>query len=522
MRKILVYLFIPIFSVLNFTSCDLYTVKKKIYPPQLASQVAKISDKPPFLKVHMKDGGLYILKSWEIDEENKTIRGKGIYYSIDRSSKEERDLFIIDLESVALLETNVLRMSAAVEAMTLVTGASVALTVYCLQNPKACFGSCPTFYVWDGDSLRLQAEGFTSSIAPDLEADDIDALYHARSYNDEIALEVRNEALETHVIRYADLLVVPKGKNSRVYVTPNGKFFESDRILSPTSAKASEGDILPLILNPDGKERFSLADEKYLGEREDIEIEFLVKPGKNYGLVIGRRLTLLSTFLFYQVLAYMGNDAGYWLAQIGRYRNQGKFANFKIVKTIEMLNGVEIFVYSNGEWKSVGIIDGEGPLATNFNIVLLDRVECDTLKVKLRMTKGAIRLDYVALAEISKEVEPIIIKPYSVFYDKKESPEALSSLLDSEKVLVTFPGDVYKLKYRLPKIEKDKDFEYFLKTRGYYLEWIRKEWLEEENPLLLAEAIFSPEQTLRRLAPKFKSVEAEIEKQFWGSKYARP
>jgi hypothetical protein len=141
-------------------------------------------------------------------------------------------------------------------------------------------------------------------------------------------------------------------------------------------------------------------------------------------------------------------------------------------------------------------------------------VENDTLKVKLRMTKGAIRLDYVALAEISKEVEPIVIKPYSVLYDKRESSEALSSLLDSEKVLVTFPGDVYKLKYRLPKIEKDKDFEFFLKARGYYLEWIRKEWLEEENPLLLAEVIFSPEQALRRLAPKFKSVEAEMEKQF--------
>jgi hypothetical protein len=520
MRKIIFYLFTPIFSVINFTSCNLYTVEKKIYPPQLASQVAKIGDKSPFLKVHMKDGGLYILKSWKIDEENKTIKGKGIYYSIDRSSTEEKDLFIIDLESVALLETNVLKRSSAVAAMTLVTGASVALTVYCLANPKACFGSCPTFYVWDGDSLRLQAEGFTSSIAPALEADDIDALYHAKSHDDELTLEVANEALETHVIRYADLLVVPRGKNSRVYVTPNGKFFESDRILSPTFAKASEGDILPLILNPDGKERFSLADEKYLGEREDIEIEFLVKPGKSYGLVIGRRLTLLSTFLFYQVLAYMGNDAGYWLAQIGNYKNQEKFDRFK--KAVEKFNGIEILVHRNGKWKSVGIIDGEGPLATNFNIVLLDRVDNDTLKIKLRMTKGAIRLDYVALAEISKEVEPVVIKPYSVLYDKKESPEALSSLLDSEKVLVTFPGDVYKLKYRLPKIEKDKDFEFFLKARGYYLEWIRKEWLEEENPLLLAEVIFSPEQALRRLAPKFKSVEAEMEKQFWGSKYARP
>ena len=51
--------------------------------------------------------------------------------------------------------------------MTLVTGASLGMNIYCAANPKACFGSCPTFCSKNGDTWRLEAEGFSSS-APDI------------------------------------------------------------------------------------------------------------------------------------------------------------------------------------------------------------------------------------------------------------------------------------------------------------------------------------------------------------------
>jgi hypothetical protein len=65
--------------------------------------------------------------------------------------------------------------SPTVTALTVFTGITAATTIYCVTNPKACFRSCPTFYISDGDSLRLKAEGFLSSIAPSLEATDVDA-----------------------------------------------------------------------------------------------------------------------------------------------------------------------------------------------------------------------------------------------------------------------------------------------------------------------------------------------------------
>ena len=134
------------------------------------------------------------------------------------------------------------------------------------------------------------------------------------------------------------------------------------------------------------------------------------------------------------------------------------------------------------------------------------------------LTKGAVRLDYVALPDIKEVVEPITIDSFSVLHNNRENKEALTSLLDKNKFLTTLPGDEYILKYKIPS----GNFEFFLHTRGYYLEWIRKEWIKEENLLALWEFISFPEITLKKLAPKYKKIEPQMEEVFWRSKYVKP
>ena len=84
-------------------------------------------------------------------------------------------------------------------------GISAAVTVVCLTNTKACFGSCPTFYAPEGERMVLQAEGFSDSIAPSLERRDVDALFRTRPTGRDLQLRLTNEALETHVIKEANL-----------------------------------------------------------------------------------------------------------------------------------------------------------------------------------------------------------------------------------------------------------------------------------------------------------------------------
>ena len=135
------------------------------------------------------------------------------------------------------------------------------------------------------------------------------------------------------------------------------------------------------------------------------------------------------------------------------------------------------------------------------------------------MSKGTWRIDYVALAELSRPLSPVRISPASVRKDTAEDPEGLEKLHDSTQVLVTLPGDRYLLKYRLPGT--DDPYELFLESRGYYLEWIRKEWIAEENQTNLYQVIGDPASALRRMAPEFKRVELSMEDCFWRSRYGK-
>ncbi len=488
-------------------------VERKTFPP---SQKLPPSLITPFLKAHMKDGSIYVFESWKIDEENRTVSGEATLYDKYRRFVK-KDNFTISIDSVALFETNKLKTagSAAITPLVLMTMVSIPITIACLSNPKACFGSCPTFYVLEGDSFRLQAEGFSASILPLFEAVDVDALYHVKHKGNELVLQMKNEALETHVVRYVDILAVPRDRGKRVFATKDNRFYSVSNIIPPRYAVAEEGDILPLILKPDGRERFSYADSSYLGAKEEINLEFKVKPNGDYGIIIAHRHTLLTTFIFYQILAYMGSNAGYYLAKVeGNKGGKNKIYNRLF---LDVLGGLDVFVYyPNRGWKKIETIYEPGPIATDFHIFPIEGLRDSVIKVKLRMTKGMWRIDYVALGEIEKEVKPLRIRPYEVLKEGERDTVAFTNLVDTTKYLTTLPGDVYTLKYRLP----NGDYELFIQSKGYYLEWIRKEWIAEENPLLLFELMLLPELALRRLAPEFKRIEGTMEYYFWRSRYA--
>jgi hypothetical protein len=91
--------------------------------------------------------------------------------------------------------------------------------------------------------------------------------------------------------------------------------------------------------------------------------------------------------------------------------------------------------------------------------------------------------------------------------------------VDTGKSLVTLPGDAYDIEYQLPP--RPEQYELFLESRGYYLEWMRREWLAEENLPLAAQILLDPAGAVRTLAPAFKRREPELERLFWSSRYVR-
>jgi len=241
----------------------------------LSTAVSGIDKKSPFLKAHLKNGDVYIFSKWVVHEDVRAVSGEGQFLSIDRRSGAN-GTYTVPLADVAIFETNVVESSPAVAGMAIVTGVSAAVTAACLLSPKACFGSCPTFYASDGEDMLLQAEGFSDSVAPSLEARDIDSLYRTHISGRDLELKVTNEALETHVIKEANILAVPRPPGSRVFVTSDGTFWQAASVTPPIVCEAAEGDCLASVTSVDGKERFSTTDETDLSTREFIDLEFSI------------------------------------------------------------------------------------------------------------------------------------------------------------------------------------------------------------------------------------------------------
>jgi len=509
-------LIIVFLLIWNATGCVPGAYNRLKREVRAVTELGLLDKDSPYLKVHLLDGRVYILSSWSTNEQNGAVSGNGDLLDINRNLIKTGN-FTVPLEEVALFETNVVGSSHQIQAMTILSVPSALISILCLSNPKACFGSCPTFYAWDGEKMQLQAEGFSSSVTRALEARDIDALYRAKPAGPNFELRVTNEAMETHVIRSAKVMVAPRPKNGRIFATTSQEFWQATEMIQPSRCTAAEGDCLEKVRAYDGIERFSKADSTDLATREILELEFDTLPPGKLGLILSFRQTLLTTFLFYQGLAYMGRASGYWISRLERADQEVRGYSQSVG---EVLGGIEVLVENNkGKWIKAGEIKETGPIASDTKVVLLPEIKSSPLKVRLRLACGLWRLDYLSLAELVRRVEPIRIEPSLILNGDSVDEEAKRRLLDPSEVLVTMPGDAYTLIFDLPS--DFQDYELFLESQGYYLEWMRENWLAEESFAKTVTMFTNPQRFLKEIAPEFKKAEPQMEEAFWRSKYAK-
>jgi hypothetical protein len=472
----------------------------------------------PYLKAHFKNGDVLVLHDWKIDGAGETLEGRGERLDMHRKVVNSGTLKV-PVAEVALFETNTEVANAGpVAALTIVTVASLGVTAACLINPKACFGSCPTFYISDGGKDYLAAEGFSESVAPSLEATDVDALWRAQVHGRTARLRVTNEALETHTIRQANLLAAPRPPQGRVLHTNDGRFIEATDFHPAVVCRAAEGDCLPAVRASDDVERVSATDGHDLATRESVDLTF-PEPATSagpLGLVLEARQGFITTFLFYQALAYMGHKAGNYLATM----EQGDEGIRNHAKALyHLLGGIDVQLRDvRGVWRTVGSYAETGPLAREVQVVPLP-AGASGGQIRLVMARGNFRLGYAALARLGRTVQPVRVPIARIATKAGNATLAQQWLAGRAPQLVTLPGDEHLLEYDLP--EDGERLELFLEARGFYLEWMRQEWLAEESDWKLAGLFLRPSSALRDLAPAYRRVEPRIEALFWGSRYVR-
>ena len=503
---------LALFLLLVATACGPTRVTRELVRP---SDVAQLDQESPFLKAHMRDGSVYVLSDWSVSNTKDSIHGHGDLLDFNRVTRES-GMFTLAMDSVLLFESNVMSDGPAKGPLIGLTIVTVSAAAYCLANPKACFGSCPTFFAETDDGWELLAEGFSASVAPCLEATDVDALARWRPRGSRVELKMTNDAYETHVVRHADLLAAPLRPGERAGFTANGTIRTMTEFLEPKRATAREGDCLPQIRDMDDLERFSLADSTNLAATEFIDLQFDVPESGEWGLMLGMRQSLMTTYLFYQGLAYLGTNAGQWLAKLEAMppAQRQKFGTLW-----SELGGVKVQLETGASYTTVGEVTETGPLAIDYDVVELPAMTEGETRLRLELTKGLWRIDYVSLVRLGEEIEPIRLQPSEVLREGKADEDARRLLMDRDEALVTLPGDEYRLIYEMP--DGASNWELFLESRGYYLEWMRDEWLADENPQLAAKMLLMPRQALRDMAPAFKAMEPEMETLFWESRYVR-
>ncbi|WP_373520605.1 hypothetical protein [Aquiflexum sp.] len=497
------------------SSCKTAPVRREI---NSTDQIQYLNPENKFMKVHMMDGSVFILNFWFLDDGKNNLSGYGELLNIQRRVVERRirtdnrngivDPFTFPLDDIALVETNDPGNSLG-GGLGFTTALIGGVAVLCILSPKTCFGSCPTFYAETNDTLRILAEGFSTSILPSLEKNDIDMLFEAK-YKKDFQLTLTNEALETHSIRYANILCFEKEEYQKVFATPKGNFYLTENARIPKTCNSPKGGCLEEVKLMDHKEYFSESDQDNLLSKEELILDFEIEKAGNFGLVLGKRQTMMTTYLLYQGLAYMGKSVSYFLAQHELGNMEKKLGIF------EMLGGVEIYFQNpNLEWQYAGEVNETGPIATDFNMVEIGNVPHGNLKIKLLMNRGLWRIDYLSLVDIYSEVKPTVVSPYAVENIHGKEKEPFSKLMDPEEFLVTYPGEKFLINYQLPF----EHAELFLDSKGFYLEWIREDWIKEQNFRKLNQMVNNPSTYLKKVAKEYKRIEPVMEEAFWNSRY---
>ncbi|GAA4934988.1 hypothetical protein GCM10023314_04190 [Algibacter agarivorans] len=476
-----------------------------------------------FFKVHLKNGNVSVLNEWELNESKDSLFGKGKLFDFNRAEIKDGSI-AHEIDEIAIIETNQLdaiksKDSDKISGLAILTGVNLILDIVCITNPKACFGSCPTFYTNNSLSVHdAKAEGFSSSISPSLETTDMDALKTSTS-DESFYLTMKNEAFETHLINELFLNVVSKKKSEYVFHDKNNLFHKSDQLYIPKTAQINNTSILDLITDEDELEFYSKTNENDLTTKDEIYLEFDNIPSQNIGLTINFRQTLLTTFLLYNGLSYMGDEVGDYFAKIETNESIKK----RLSHPFSLLGKIKLFAYDDNKnkWILFDELYETGPIAKNMMIAPLNNIEpiAGSLKIKIEMTKGLWKIDYLGLANIKNTTTGTKIYPnkIEVIEGKDYNINAIKS--DDNNYLTSFPGNEFKYKFKLPELGTHEEHELFLSSKGYYLEWIRANWLKEKNIKKLEKMLSNDKEVWTSLALEYKIVEDEMEEVFWNSKY---
>ncbi len=434
------------------------------------------------VKAHLLDGSTVVFREGATVARN-AVWGAGLRYDL---ALAETSVTHVALDSIIAMESfrtevdgpRTILLSVGASA-TVVVG---AIALACLADPK-CFGSCPTIYADSAGTPVLEAEGFSGSISPLLEARDVDRLRSRADAQGFVRLEVWNEALETHFINHVELLevdhapeemVLPDERGLPVAVGPElplGSVSDrSGRDLRETMAR-SDGNVFssdPLMI-----ER-ATATDLY----DHIDVAVAAPAGADTAaLVLRVRSSLLNTLVFYDhMLAKPGARSLDWMAndlmRLDRVAELGRWYSEYF--------GIRVSVHDGTDYRAVTKFSDYGPIAWRDVALVVPVSGTDSIRLRLTFLTDQWRIDRLAVAGNVRRPAPRTIPVTSITSrDSTIQVDAAEALMHpDDQYLKTTPRQRFTVSFDVghrPDSAASRTF--LLATQGYYIEWVRGAWM---------------------------------------------
>ena len=468
------------------------------------------------IKAHLRDGSTALFREGANVGANGIV-GRGKRFSATLDSTAIDSVSLADVVGVEAYEREVnagrtLVYGSVIGAVEAVAAAALAIAI---------FGSCPTIYADSAGIQTLQAESFSYSIAPLLEKRDVDLLSVKPDARNVIRLDVRNEALETHYIDQLQLLEARHRTDETVVPVAKGRVAALRNIVAPASMTDSHGhdvsaelsSVDGVLFNSTGSVRAATDTTARTEEFIDLTIPRPARRTRrdSVAVLMHLRSSLLSTTIFYDhMLAKHGARSLDWVG-----RDLGKITTVaQVAKWYSDRFGLRVSVRDRGEWKQIVRLMDFGPAAWRTVAAMVpDVAGDDSLHVRLTFVADEFRIDRVAVSRDIRAVEPREVSISRVITSTGEQRADMRDYLREadERRLVTSPGERLFAEFDVGPARRGETRTYLLAATGYYVEWVRPNWIASATDTLP----FSPHTTTREVLRSWIESRDSLERHFF-------
>lgn len=469
------------------------------------------------LRVHLDDGSVVLFPRGAVVEADSLSGADGQQVTFpDGATRPVRAVALGRVLGVEAYSTDI----DAVPTLLATAGATVLAAYAAGGLAVILFGSCPTVYASTAaDTLALEAELFSNSIAPLFEMRDRDVLRHARPGADGLVrLEIRNEALETHYVNHLALEAVAHAPDARAVPADGGGALVLADEAAPEAATDRAGrDVRAPLLADDGV-AYATADAVTAAVAEGdlwdtVTLTFPRPDADEAAIALRFRSSLFATVLLYEhMLAGQGPQALDWLGEdLASIGTVAAFGDFYVQRF-----GLRVEVEDGGAFREVARVAEAGPVAWAERAVVVPVPPGPRLRVRLRFLADGWRLDRASLAG---RVEHVPTVPVSLATATGDSGDRLTTVESGlgrtdRDYAVQGPGRVFHAAFAPPAVAPGQAQTLFVSAQGHYSEWMRPDWLRRSSP-----SRFEPtDSTLVAAVASWRRLRETYEAGFWTSR----